>query len=111
MSTLLNEAIARIFGAINFRWLLMRHDVRFPPTSCHEPGQCTVPKAVERLCPGHEKFLPFSKRPKAVMRAKAALRPHCGPLTKQLSFPIAVVRYPLAANLNFYIGLDMFHVF
>jgi hypothetical protein len=38
MSTLLNEAIARIFGAINFRWLLMRHDVRFPPIIGHEQG-------------------------------------------------------------------------
>jgi len=36
----------------------------YPPTSSHEPGKCTVPKAVERLCPGYEKFLPFSKRPR-----------------------------------------------
>jgi hypothetical protein len=41
----------------------------YPPTSSHEPGKCTVPKAVERLCPGYEKFLPFSKRPRSGQKA------------------------------------------
>jgi hypothetical protein len=35
-----------------------------PPTSCHDPGQCTVAKALERLYPGHEKLLPFRNRPR-----------------------------------------------